>query len=256
MSDFTGRFVWYELMTADVAAARDFYSRVVGWDTVDAQMPGMTYWNFTAEGKPFAGLMALPEEARNAGAPPHWMGYVAVPDVDAAAAKATATGGAVHVPPMDIPRIGRFAVVADPFGASIAVFRTSHADQDQPAAPDAPGRVGWHELYSDDQGKAFDFYAGLFGWVKKDAMDMGPMGTYQIFGTADTALGGMMNRPPNVPVCCWTYYFNVGNVDQAAERVKSAGGRVLHGPQEVPGGAFVLQCLDPQGAVFALVGTR
>lgn len=256
MSDPTGRFVRYELMTTEVAAARDFYSRVVGWDTVDAQMPGMTYWMFAAAGKPLAGLMELPDDARKMGAPPHWMGYVAVPDVDAAAQKATATGGRIYVPPTDIPNVGRFSVIADPTGGTISLFTSSNPEQDQPSPPNAPGRVGWHELYTDDPEKVWGFYAGLFGWEKKDALDMGPMGTYQIFGTRDVALGGMMKRPPHVPISCWNYYFNVGNVDEAAARVADAGGRVLHGPQEVPGGDFVIMALDPQGAAFALVGRR
>ncbi len=116
--------------------------------------------------------------------------------------------------------------------------------------------MGWHELYASDAASDFDFYAGLFGWQKKDSMDMGEMGVYQVFGTADTTLGGMMNKPPMVPVANWHYYFNVGNIDQAAERVRSAGGQVVLGPQEVPGGSFILMGVDPQGALFALLGSR
>src|SRR5215212_3461666 len=90
MADPNGRFVWYELLTTDLAAARAFYSRVVGWNAIDSQMTGMDYWMFAAGEKPVAGLMTLPEDARKMGTPPSWMGYVAVPDVDATAAKVTA----------------------------------------------------------------------------------------------------------------------------------------------------------------------
>ena len=251
-----GRFVWYELMTTDLPAARAFYGRVVGWNTVDAKMPGMDYWMFAAGEKTVAGAMTLPEEARKMGAPPSWMGYVAVPDVDASAARATAKGGAVHVPPMDIPGVGRFAIIADPQGAAIALFKSSNPAEDEPHVLGTPGFVGWHELYADDQATVFPFYAELFGWEKKDAMDMGEMGTYQIFGIGDKSLGGMMNKPPMVPATYWSYYFNVGNIDEAAERVASAGGRILHGPTEVPGGGWILQAMDPQGAAFALLGSR
>ncbi len=254
MSSENGRFVWYELMTTDPAAARSFYGAVVGWGAMSGQIPGMEYSMFTQGEVPFAGLMELPESARNLGAPPSWVGYIAVASVDATAADVTAQGGAVHVPPTDIPGVGRFAIVADPQGAALAVYTS--ANPSPPDAPDAPSPIGWHELYANDGDTAFDFYAGVFGWVKKDAMDMGPMGTYQMYGTADKTLGGIMNRPPNVPVPCWTYYFNVGNIDEAASRTRAAGGQILHGPQEVPGGGFVLQCQDPQGAMFALVGSR
>ena len=256
MSDANGRFVWYELMTTDLAAARAFYSQVVGWNAVDAQMPGADYWMFTAGEKPVAGLMNLPEDARKMGTPPSWIGYVQVADVDATAAKVTASGGIVHVPPTDIPNIGRFSIVADPYGAALGLFKSANPEEDQLPSPEERGRVGWHELYAGDLASAFEFYSGLFGWQKKDAMDMGEMGIYQIFGTADTTLGGMMTKSPMEPVPHWNYYFNVGNIDEAAERVKSAGGQVVFGPDPVPGGAFILMATDPQGAVFALFGSR
>ena len=65
----------------------------------------------------------------------------------------------------------------------------------------------------------------------------------------------MFNKPPMVPVAFWLYYFNVGDIDAAAERVKAAGGQILEGPIEVPGGR-VARCTDPQGAMFALTGKR
>jgi predicted enzyme related to lactoylglutathione lyase len=255
MADLNGRFVWYELMTTDLAAARGFYSRVVGWNAIDSKMSGMDYWMFTAGEKPVTGLMTLPEDARKMGAPPNWIGYVGVADVDATAAKVTANGGTVHVPPTDIPNVGRFSVIADPQGATLGLFKSTNPE-DQPAEPTEQGRVGWHELYATDHASAFDFYARLFGWQKKEAMDMGEMGLYQTFGTADTTVGGMMNKPPMVPVANWHYYFNVGNIDEAVERVKSAGGQIMMGPQEVPGGGFILMGADPQGAAFALLGNR
>lgn len=256
MSDPNGRFVWYELMTTDLTAARAFYSQVVGWQPTEFQMPDKPYWMFSAGETPVAGLMDQPEDAQKMGAPPSWIGYVAVADADAVAAKVTASGGTVHVPPTDIPGVGRFSVVADPQGATLSLLKSANPDQDQPPQADQPGRVGWHELYAGDQASVFDFYAGLFGWEKKDAMDMGEMGVYQMFGTADVTLGGMMTKPPTVPMPYWNYYFNVGNIDEAAERVNAAGGQIVHGPEEVPGGSFILMCTDPQGASFSLVGSR
>src|SRR5207244_3293486 len=155
-----------------------------------------------------------------------WMRYVAVNDVDAAAAKVKSTGGQVHVPPTDIPNIGRFSVITDPGGATLSLFKSANPDQDQPADQMAPGRVGWHELYASSLDSAWPFYSGLFGWVKKDSMDMGPMGVYQMFGTGDVTLGGMMNKMPEMPAPVWGYYFNVGSIAEAAGRVKSAGGKI------------------------------
>jgi uncharacterized protein len=256
MSDFEGRFVWYELMTTDVEAAKRFYAKVVGWGAHDMPMPGdaaHTYSMFTMGETPQHGLMTLPEDARKMGAPPAWTGYVAVPDVDGGAAKATRLGGRVHVPPMDIPGVGRFAMIADPTGAAICLFNSSNPQQDGASSTTEPGRVGWNELHTKDWEKAFAFYAELCGWRKLEAMDMGPMGTYQIFGI-DQQMGGMFNSP--APFSAWLYYFNVGDIDAAAAAVRDNGGQVLHGPDQVPGGSWMVQAMDPQGAMFAVVGPK
>ena len=118
-----GSFVWYELMTSDPAAATAFYTKVVGWTAADSGMPGMQYTLVSAGADQVGGIMATPEEARAMGAPPAWTGYIAVADVDAAAAAITAAGGTQHHAPDDIPGIGRFAVMADPQGAAFIVFR-------------------------------------------------------------------------------------------------------------------------------------
>jgi len=258
MSDNHGRFVWYELLTTDPAAAEAFYTHVVGWTAEAVSAPGidMPYTMLKAGGMPVCGLMAQPPEARAAGAPPAWLGYVGVDDVDAAADKAKALGGAWLMPPMDIPTVGRFAVTADPQGAALGVFRYTCEDPPPPPAMMATGTVGWHELVTDGWQKAFDHYAARFGWTKNEAMDMGPMGTYQLFAHGEHPIGGMMNRPPGVPASFWLYYFVVDDIDSAIARIGAKGGQVVNGPMEVPGGAWIVQALDPQGALFALVGKR
>jgi predicted enzyme related to lactoylglutathione lyase len=115
--------------------------------------------------------------------------------------------------------------------------------------------VSWHELLAADWEKAFAFYGELFGWQKADA-DIGPMGTYQLFSAGGQTIGGMFTKPPMVPVPFWLYYFSIGDIDAAAERVKAGGGQILEGPLEVPGGSWIARCTDPQGAIFALEGNR
>ena len=149
-------------------------------------------------------------------------------------------------------------MIADPQGAALALFRGTPGGPDQPpSGPGAPpGRIGWHELLATDWEAAFPFYAALFGWRKAEAVDIGPMGTYQLFSAGGAPVGGMFTRPPTVPVPFWLYYITVGGIGAAAGRVTEAGGQILMGPMEVPGGGWILQGLDPQGAVFALLGTR
>jgi predicted enzyme related to lactoylglutathione lyase len=250
-----GCFVWYELTTTDVEAAKAFYAAVVGWGSSDASMPGAAYTLFTAGEDSVAGLTGLSAEARKMGAQPRWMGYVGVDDVDAATDRLRHLGGTVYVPPTDVPEISRFSIVADPQAATLALVKGLNSGQERATAPSAPGHVGWHELSAVDWEKAFAFYGELFGWQKVDA-DLGGIGTYLIFSAGGHTIGGMSTKPPTAPMPFWLYYFNVSDIDAAAKRVKAGGGRILEGPLEARGDNRIVRCTDPQGAMFALRAGR
>jgi len=252
-----GSFVHYEYMAADAKAAADFYAGVIGWTASDAGMAGLAYTLFSAGPRTVAGLTTLPEAARQMGARPGWLGYLAVPDVDAHAAKIAAAGGKIYRAAADIPGVGRFAVVGDPHGAAFAIFKGEPAEDPRPPmALNAPGNVGWRELRAGDLESAFAFYSLLFGWKKTQAMDMGPMGLYQVFAIAGGQGGGMATKSAETPAPFWLFYFNVDAIDAAAERVKSAGGQIVNGPHQVPGGGWVVHAVDPQGAKFALLAPK
>jgi predicted enzyme related to lactoylglutathione lyase len=165
-------------------------------------------------------------------------------------------GGAIHRGPQDIPGIGRFAVAGDPQGAGFMLFQGTSSEAPPPTPAGSPGHVGWHELHAGDGQTAFAFYSGLFGWTKAEAMPMGDMGVYQIFAIDGTPAGGMMTKMPQSPAPFWLYYFNVEALDPAIERVKNGGGQIANGPMEVPGGSWIAQCFDPQGAMFAMVAPK
>ena len=249
-------FVWYELMTTDTKAATAFYTRVVGWKAQDSGQPGMDYTLLKVGEVNAAGLMALPKEACDAGARPGWMGYIGVPDLDKALARLTTGGGAIHRPATDIPGIGRFAVAADPQGAMLYLFQPGGPGEAPTLPATTPGAVAWHELMATDGEAAFAFYADQFGWTRDEAIDMGPMGRYQLFAVDGQVIGGMMTKPPQVPMAFWGYYVRVDGISPALERLKAAGAQVINGPMEVPGGDWVVQAMDPQGAMFALVGAK
>lgn len=250
-----GRFVWYELSTTNLDAAKSFYATVLGWAVHDTAIPGAAYSLFNAGETSIGGAMQLPEAARQMGAKPMWIGYVNVDDVDAMVGRLKSLGGAVYVSPSDIPDVGRFAVVADPQMATLALVKRRNPGAAPPAALGSPGHVGWHELFAADGTKAFAFYRALFGWQNIEA-DVGARGTYQLFGTAGEAIGGMSTKPPAMPEAFWLYYFNVDDIDAAAGRVGAGGGQVLEGPIDVAGGSRIARCMDPQGAMFALAGRR
>ena len=246
----TGQHVWYDLVTTDTAGAIDFYTAVAGWGTQPFEGAPEPYEMWTVGDRPVGGVVALPPHARDAGAPPHWMAYVATPDADATTARAVELG-ATHLHTEDIPSVGRFSILMDPFGAVFSAFTPVGENPPREGRP-GPGEFSWHELMTDDHEKAFAFYAELFDWQKGATMDMGPMGIYQLVRQDGIDFGGMMNRPEDMPVAAWLYYINVADMDAAIGRVTANGGEVVNGPMEVPGGDMVVQCMDPQGGAFAL----
>lgn len=256
MSDDTppkGLFVWYDLFTSAPAGAKDFYTKVIGWDTEvwPDSNPAMPYTMWKTGAKTIGGVMSLPQFAPTG--PSFWIGYVCVSNIDETAKQVTALGGKLLYQPMDIPKVGRVVAFTDPQGAMGAAFEPAPGDRPRPVEPPKAGEFSWHELTTTDQRAAFEFYSKLFGWEKTDAMDMGEMGVYQMYGKHGITLGGMFDGcivsqlPP-----VWFYYVSVDNADKAAERVTANGGQVLNGPMDVPGGGRIAQCKDPQGAVFAV----
>ncbi len=255
MASSTGKFVWYDLMTTDPKAATAFYCDVVGWTPKDSGMPAMDYTLLHVGENRVAGLMPIPPDAAAMGVKPAWMGYIAVDDVESFTKRVTNAGGRIHRPPTDIPGVGRFAVAADPSGAGFYLF-TGQGDSAPEAPTDKPGFIGWHELHAGDGAKAFEFYSGLFGWTKDQAMDMGAMGIYQLVAIGGKPVVGMMTKTADLPQPIWLYYFVVDDIEAAKLRVEKAKGKVVMGPMEVPGGQWILQCIDPQGAMFALLGPK
>ncbi|WP_131194241.1 VOC family protein [Lichenihabitans psoromatis] len=256
MATGQGQFCWYELMTTDAAAASHFYCAVIGWTAETAGPPGLDYKRLLMDGAPICGLMRLPESLRAPGWRPSWIGHVAIDDVDAMVVRVRDAAGAIHREPTDIPGVGRFAVVADPQGAAFVLFQGLAEIPSVSPAPEALGSVGWRELYATDWQAAFAFYEGLFGWTKGDAIDMGPMGTYQLFCTGAQPVGGLMNKVGSMPVPFWSFYFTVDDIKSATARVVAHGGTILRGPNEVPGGSWIVNCFDPQGAMFCLTAPR
>ena len=115
-----GAVGWCELMTDDVDKARDFYTDVIGWSTEIMDVGTGPYTVFNSADRPMAGLMAKPSD--KADAPNAWMPYVTVDDIDARAARVASAGGVVLAGPMDIPTVGRMAVIQDPTGGVIGII--------------------------------------------------------------------------------------------------------------------------------------
>lgn len=239
-----GRFVWHELMTPDAGAAHGFYTRVLGWRTQPWEQDP-SYTMFAAASGPLGGTWPL-ETGQ-----PRWISYIGTDDIEATVRQAQELGGRVTKEITDMPNAGKYALLQDPQGAPFGVYASSssHGPQQAPKK----GEYSWHELATDDYQAAFQFYSSLFGWEEAGRHEMGgPVGTYLMFGQNGIAIGGIFKRMPEMPSAFWLGYVRVKDVRKMVKKVKSAGGTVLTEPMEVPGGDWIAQFADPNGAMFAV----
>ena len=250
-STLLGRPVWYELMTTDMAAAETFYTNVIGWTSAPFRGSPDPYDVFKRGGDvQVAGLMHTP---KGMNMPPFWSMYVAVPKLEEAVAHIKRLGGSDLSGIIDVPSVGRLQMLKDPQGAAFYIIQPASSDERPETAPEV-GEASWHELMTTDAPAAMKFYTDLFGWQEGDAMDMGPMGKYHMFNRPNGAIGGMMNKPPEMAQVPphWMIYFRVPDINAAVERIKKNGGTIINGPMEVPGGDWIVTATDPQGAAFSL----
>jgi len=242
-ADPRGRFVWHELLTTDAAAATAFYPKVVPWKP-QAWERDPTYTLWVANGVPIGGLATLTDESATS----RWVAYVGVDDVPATVARARDLGATVVTDATDIPDVGTYAMLKDPQGAEFAIYKSA---TDGSALQSGPGTFSWHELCTTDAEAAVRFYTELFGWNAGGKHQMGdPMGFYHLFQLDGADYGGIYQME-NMPAA-WMCYVKVPDAGKAAAAAKAAGGRVINGPMEVPGGSWIAQVLDPVGVAFAV----
>lgn len=257
MTNAHGSFIWYELLTKDAKAAKAFYDDVIGWN-IDAEPApgGMDYRMIVAPEGLAGGVMALNADMVAGGAKPVWLGYFGVDDVDASVAGIVADGGQVHLPPFDIPDVGRIAMVTDPQGVPFYVMRGASAGETSTAYQRmGMGHVSWNELLAPDDTAALAFYEKHFHLTKIGAMPMGEFGEYSFIANGDSngeAIGAIMKAAPG-GAPGWGFYFRVPDIHDAKAKIEAGGGTVRNGPMEVPGGELVLQATDPEGVAFGLV---
>lgn len=250
-------FIWYELLTDDVAAAQDFYARVIGWQVGDSGIAGIDYRIFaTPEGEAIGGLMQRPPGSPGG---PVWFGYMPVVDVDESLGAIVEDGGSVLMPASTMDGVGRMALVTDPLGAPFYIMapeeeRPSRAFAEH-GSGDVVGHVVWNERIASDPDRALAFFGRHFGWTHQGGMPMGELGEYRFLADGPVVLGALMGVPPGGQPG-WHFYIAVDDIDAAKDRVLAHGGTVEFEPMEIPGGDYSMSARDPQGARFGLVGPR
>ncbi len=239
-----GSFCWVDLMAADQAAAKTFYTGLFGWDYVDFPIPGGgTYSVAQLDGKGVSAIVPPPQE----GIPPHWNCYVSVADADAAAARAQELGATLIMPAGDVGDSGRLAVFQDPQGAILSVWQPGQ--HFGAALVNGPGLLSWNDLLSPDVDASAAFYRELFGWTIDPIP--GAEGQYWSIANDGALNGGLMPLPPGGHPA-WNLYFGVEDADAAIARAGELGGQIVMGPMPVPSGKFAV-LRDPQNAVFSIV---
>jgi uncharacterized protein len=251
-----GTPIWYELLTDDHAASKTFYDHVIGWTL--GPKPDNSPMDYrmiqTADGSMVGGVMQLTDEMKAGGAKPTWLFYIGVDDVDASHAKLLAAGGTSLMAPFDIPEAGRAAFVTDPQGNPFYIMRGNSPENSTAFDRMGMGKCNWNELTTTDQAAGNQFYADVFGWAYPDKMTMpGDMGDYVFVDVAGQRIGATMKAPPGAPTG-WRFYFRTPDIDATAKKVAEAGGTVMMGPQEVPGGDRIIVATDTAGVVFGAVG--
>lgn len=257
MADSEGAPVWFELTTSDQDKAQDFYQAVVGWQIAPSPMPEHGGYRVANAGnESIAGLMTPPPGMDGVSG---WRLYFGTSDVDAMAARVQEIGGKLFFGPMDIPHVGRFAVVADPQGV---VFNIMTGASSQPSSAfrqmgDSAGHGVWIELATPEPEAALDFYGRLFGWSRQGAMPMGPMGDYVFIGAGEDARpGAVMSSKTTGAKEGWSWYVNVPDIDAAVAAAQGRGGTLLRGPDQIPGGSYSAKLEDAQGFGIGLAGPR
>ena len=255
MANPHGTPIWYELVTTDADASKEFYDHVVGW-TIEAQPSGdMDYRMIaTADGSNVGGVAGISPGMPPEASKPGWRFYIGVDDVDATAAKIPEAGGSVTFPPFDLPGVGRMAFVADPQGIAFFIMRGESPDDSAAFDRTGMGKCNWNELMTPDQASANAFYAEVFGWTYPDKMEMPGMGDYVFVDVAGTQIGATMTARDDGPPPAWQFYFRAPDIEEAAQKVKNNGGTVHMGPMEVPGGERIIVASDPHGTMFGVVG--
>ena len=242
-----GRFVWRDLMTRDVGAAKRFYTGLLGWRFEDTKRNGRAYALARVGSAPVAGIVdvsAIPDAA------PQWISFMTVEDVDRKVALVTANGGQVLLAPRDVATIGRAAVVADPQGAPIglATLRREVAD---PLSP-APSAFFWQEYLARDAARALDFYKQLAGY--ESSITDTQLGLEYHILKRERSRAGLFQLPATVTDVLpnWLPYVLVADPAALAARVPGLGGRILvpASPDRRNGSLAVVA--DPGGAPLAL----
>lgn len=252
MTSIKNRPAWVDLATSDAEGARDFYSKLFGWQMDVSDDPQYGGYATARMGEGSAAGIG-PKQDPNM--PNVWSLYIGTDDIDGLAEQVADAGGTVVAPPFDVGDQGRMAVFQDPSGAFISAWEGA---QGSTFVSDRPNSFGWAELNARGVADVVPFYENVFGWTTRLSEFDPNLPPYREFQQDGRSILGAWEMNPQIPAevpSYWQIYFTVDDVDAAHQKALSLGATEMVPPQDFPGGRFAILS-DPQGASFALLKTE
>jgi predicted enzyme related to lactoylglutathione lyase len=241
----TGKFVWADLVTDDVPAAREFYSRMFGWTFTEVG----NYILAANDERPLAGMFQRPRPTDRP-AKPRWIPYMSVSGVAEAQTRVTKAGGKVLAKQHNYPKRGDQAVFADAEGAVFGVISSRRGDP-QDFLPD-PGEWIWVELFSRDAKAAGEFYRPLGDYEVLPNTERTNSVVLAAKGFARAAImtipANQAQLPPN-----WLPFVRVKDISESVAHAKALGGRILIAPKDELLKGRVAVVADPTGAAIGIM---
>ncbi|MCL4871081.1 MAG: VOC family protein [Anaerolineae bacterium] len=245
-----GVFNWVDLTTTDIAGAKAFYMALFGWEAVDTPFDGGGFYsNFKLNGHSVAGGGQMDQGMLDQGIPPYWGSYVKHDNADEIAARISAAGGTLVLPPMDVMEEGRMLIAIDPTGATFGVWQPrNHTGAE---LVNIPNTLIWNELQTRDSAAAQTFYGSVFGWTAHPTTD--GYTNFAVNGRVQAGVIQMDERfdasiPPN-----WSIYFAVEDAAATVARAEELGGKTMVPPTAAGEMGTFAVIQDPQGAVFSII---
>ena len=243
----TSTFIWADLSTFDIQAAKQFYSQSFGWNH---QELGESYVLCSTDKHPAAGLYTMPEKFQRIGMPSFWMSYIHVQDIQQIVRAAEEHGAKVEIKPQAAPGGGQIALIRDPAGAGFTCY-----EGDNLGGRDSAGNFGrmvWNELHVSDLSRVESFYTHVFGWAVRATNDAD---RYEIYASssAPKPIAGIQVTSNEIKGDkeYWGVYFSVSNLSTASKLIEQSGGKIV---AEQPLGSLpAVLAYDPQGAAFYVV---
>jgi len=242
-----GKFVWADLVTDDLPAARKFYGSLFGWTFREIG----NYTIASSDERPMCGLFQRQRPADN-NATPRWFGYISVPDVGRALKAATNAGGRILAAPQRFQRRGEQAILADPEGSVFGVMRSSSGDPED-FLPD-PGEWVWIELLSRNARQAGEFYHAVAGYDVLENTTSAHPGSY-VFASEGYARAAALTLPEAKAgrASRWLLFVRVKSVAACITRAEQLGGKVLLQPRADLHGGRIAVIADPTGAAIGIM---